>query len=204
MSSFRLAVLKIDRSTVLPLRYEYNEAISSYCTLGHVRLSSVMLPEVTYLGRDTPAVRDAFLTEVLLGLTIPEGQARRIVRDAEHPGAAETAAGVPPAREGRAPLDQSARNDTWELARMPEKEDFWRLTNISDQPLFPASARFSRPRDGRTWTDEVSLGITVPILNPGGSTQMHIAGADQVTSVVVRWRSGRSRFSRLREWEVRF
>jgi hypothetical protein len=87
---------------------------------------------------------------------------------------------------------------------MPDKDDFWRLTNMGDQPLFPVSATLSMPRHDRTWTDGVLLGITAPILNPGGNTQMHIVGSDHVTNVVVRWRSRRSRFSRLREWTVRF
>jgi hypothetical protein len=203
MSSFRLTVLKIDRSTVLPLHYEYDETISLYRTLGYVRLSPVMLQEFTYRGQDTLAVRDDFLTEVLVGLTIPQERARQIVRDAEHSGAAQDAP-VTAAGEPHAPLRQAARNENWELARMADKEDFWRLTNIGDQRLFPVSAMFSMPRDGRTWTDRVALDITVPILHSGGSTQVHIVGSDYVTNVVVRWRGRRSRFSRLREWAVRF
>jgi hypothetical protein len=202
MSSFRLAVLKIDRSTVLPLHYEYDETISSYRTLGYVRLPPAMLQEVTYRGQDTPAVRDDFLTEVLVGLTIRKERARQIVRDAEHSGAAQDAP-TAAAGEPHAPLCQAARNENWELTRMPDKEDFWRLTNIGDQRLFPVSAIFSMTREDRSWTDGVALGITVPILPSGGSTQMHIVGSDYVTNVVVRWRSRRTRFSRPRVWAVR-
>jgi hypothetical protein len=203
MSPFRLAILPIDRSTILPLHYEYDETISSYRTVGYVRLSPVMLPEVIYLGRDTPAVRDDFLTEVLMGLAIPKKRARQIVRDAEHSGAAQDAPGTA-AGEPHAQLHQVARSDDWELARMPDKEDLWRLTNIGDQRLFPVSSMFSMTRDDRSWTDEVALGITVPILHPDSSTHMHIVGSDYVTNVVVRWHSRRPRFSRLREWAVRF
>jgi hypothetical protein len=197
MSSSRLAILSIDRSTNLSIDYEYVETISSYRTVGR------MLPEVVYLGRDSPAVRDDFLAEVLMRLAIPEERAREIVRDAEHPGAAPDAP-VTAVDEPRAPLRQMARNDDWELARMPDREDFWRLTNIGDQQLFPVGAIFSMTRDDRSWTDEVALGMTVPILHPTGSTHMHIVGSDYVANVVVRWRSRRWRFSRLHEWTIHF
>jgi hypothetical protein len=199
MPSLRLAVLKIDRSTVLPVHYTYEEGISSYSTFGYVRLSSAMLPGLTYLGRDTPAVRDAFLVELLTALAIPEERARRIVRDAEHEGAAPSAPEIEPGA-----LRQEARNDTWELARIPEKTDFWRLTNIADRPLFPAGVTFTIADGDRNRTDEVALAMTVPVLQPGAATQMHVVGSDDVTDVVVRWRSRRSRFGRVHEWAVRF
>ncbi|WP_199850693.1 hypothetical protein [Streptomyces sp. CMB-StM0423] len=98
---------------------------------------------------------------------------------------------------------QVARGSSWELRRV-DGEDFWRLTNISEEPLFPIRVVFSCSENGSGWTDSVLLELTVPILNPGGATRMHVVGSDCVTQAVVRWRRRRRLPIPVREWTVRF
>ncbi|MFI5694088.1 hypothetical protein ACIA58_19735 [Kribbella sp. NPDC051586] len=84
MGMFRTAVLTIDRSTVLPLMYEYDQGAQSFRSVGFVRVGSRMVPEISHSAADTTAGRDDFLVTVLLSLLIPERAAQKIVRKAQH------------------------------------------------------------------------------------------------------------------------
>jgi hypothetical protein len=81
---FRTAVLRIDRSTTLPLLYEYDEIDNRYRSLGYVRVGSAMVLGVEHPGPDVVSVRDEFLVKVLTSVLIPERRARKIVHRAEH------------------------------------------------------------------------------------------------------------------------
>lgn len=64
--------------------YEYDESAGCYRSLGHVRVGSVMVPEVEHPGPDRASVRDQFLMKVLASVLIPERRAKKIVKKAEH------------------------------------------------------------------------------------------------------------------------
>lgn len=81
---FRAAVLTIDRSTALPLMYEYDVSGQCFRSVGFVRVGGRMIPEISHPAPDTPDGRDAFLLTVLRVLQIPDRQARKIVRKAQH------------------------------------------------------------------------------------------------------------------------
>ena len=84
MGVFRAVVLTIDRSTALPLMYEYDAIGACFRSVGFVRVGGRMVPEISHPASDTPDGRDAFLLTVLMTLLIPERQARKIVRKAQH------------------------------------------------------------------------------------------------------------------------
>jgi len=84
MGVFRAVVLTIDRSTALPLMYEYDAIGACFRSVGFVRVGGRMVPEISHPAPDTPDGRDAFLLTVLMTLLIPERQARKIVRKAQH------------------------------------------------------------------------------------------------------------------------
>lgn len=81
---FRTAVLRIDRSTTLPLLYEYDEIDHRYRSVGYVRVGSATVLGVEHPGPDAMTVRDEFLVKVLTSMLISERRARKIVRRAEH------------------------------------------------------------------------------------------------------------------------
>ena len=80
----RVAVLRIDDSTALPLLYEYDPATAAFRTIGFVRLGGVMHPQTSHTAPDTDAGRDEFLRGILVALLIPASRAARIVRTADH------------------------------------------------------------------------------------------------------------------------
>jgi hypothetical protein len=82
---FRTAVLTLDRSSALPLTYEYDGQAGCFRTLGYVRVGATMVLDVIHAGPDTTIERDRFLMKVLSALTLPDGRARRIVSAALHP-----------------------------------------------------------------------------------------------------------------------
>jgi hypothetical protein len=80
----RMAGLTIDRSTALPLMYDYDASAGAFSTFGYVRLGSLLLPQLRHEAPDTAAGRDEFLRAVLTALHVPPADAARIVRAAEH------------------------------------------------------------------------------------------------------------------------
>ncbi|MGQ0575074.1 MAG: hypothetical protein ACT4RN_12845 [Pseudonocardia sp.] len=80
----RLALLTIDRDTILPLHYEYDAAAGCFRSLGYVRVGAAMAMAVSHTGPDTPDSRDAFLRKVLVAVAVPAQRARQVVRNAEH------------------------------------------------------------------------------------------------------------------------
>jgi hypothetical protein len=77
-------VLTIDSSTALPLMYEYDPDDGYFRSMGYVRVGSMMATQVDHRGPDTLAARDEFLLKVLISVAVPERQARKIVKDAQH------------------------------------------------------------------------------------------------------------------------
>ncbi|MFD3580501.1 hypothetical protein [Streptomyces sp. NPDC058644] len=79
----RMAVLYLDKSSILPLPYVHEGG--QFRTVGFVRTRHSYLPDGLQLpGNDSPEGRDAFLRELLVALLIPPRDVERIIRTAEH------------------------------------------------------------------------------------------------------------------------